>query len=133
MSCTINEQLKKAVIIILFFSLICCSCSDRELGDGYYYLPKYEAVDVGYPEAIVYKSGQEYHFKDVKIRGDVVEVKADSKFIIAQRDPLVGVDINAGFIEYYIILKKNDSLIGPLTNEKFEETTESLGVDLEFE
>lgn len=127
--------MKKASILILISALFFCSCNDRELGDGYYHLPKYEAVDVGYSEgqAIVYKGSQEYHFKDVKIRGDVVEVKADSKFIIAKRDPLVRFDTNSGMIEYYIILKQNDSLIGPLTSEKFEKTAGSLGVNLELE
>lgn len=125
--------MKKASIHILLLALFFCSCNDRELGDGYYHLPKYEAVDVGYPEAIVYKSGQEYHFKDVKIRGDVVEVKADSKFIIAKRDPLVRFDTNSGIIEFYVILKQNDSLIGPLTTEQFDETAGRLGVNLEFE
>ena len=31
---------------------------NQELGEGYYYLPSYEAVDVGYPGgSVVYKSG----------------------------------------------------------------------------
>jgi hypothetical protein len=119
-------------ILLLLIFTFSCSESDRELGDGYYYLPKYEAIDVGYPEAIVYKSSQEYVFNDVKIRGDVKEIKANSKFIIAKRDPLISRDRNTGVLEYYIILKSNDSLIGPLTSEKFKQTTKSLGVNLEF-
>ena len=91
-------------------------------------------MDIGYPEAeaIVYKSGQEYEFSDVRIRGDVEEIKANSKFIIAKRNPIISRDRNTGVLEYYIILKSNDSLIGPLTSEKFKQTTKSLGVNLEF-
>lgn len=121
-------------LLILIFTLICFSCSEGDLGDGYYFLPKYESVDVGYPngEAIVYKSNQEYLFSDVKIRGDVMKVKSDSEFIIAKRDPLVRRDSNTGLIEYYIIIKKNDSLIGPLNREIFEKTIGDIGINLEF-
>ncbi len=121
-------------LLILIFALICFSCSNRDLGDGYYFLPKYESVDVGYPngEAIIYKSNQEYIFSEVKIRGDVVNVKSDTEFIIAKRDPQISRDNNTGLIEYYIIIKKNDSVIGPLNQEIFKKTIGDNGINLEF-
>ncbi|AXP81612.1 hypothetical protein CJ739_2539 [Mariniflexile rhizosphaerae] len=127
--------MKKASVYIFILSIICFSCSERELGNSYYFLPKDEAIDVGYPEgeAIVYKSNKEYVFSNIRIRGDVLEVHADSKFIIAKRDPLISWETNTGVLEYFIILKKNDSLIGPLTSEKFGLKAEKLGVNLEFE
>ena len=55
-------------------SLLCCSCSERDLGEGYYFLPKYESVDIGYPneEAIIYQSKEENQFNNIKINGDVL-------------------------------------------------------------
>ena len=72
--------MKKIFLHILVLTLICYSCSDRELGDGYYFLPKYESIDIGYPEgeAIIYKSNQEYSFDEIKISGDVLEVASNS-------------------------------------------------------
>lgn len=124
-----------SIVYSIILALICFSCNQRELGDDYYYLPKYEAIDIGYPEgeAIVYKSNQEYSFSDVKIRGDVLEVEADSKFIIAKRDPLISNAINTGVVEYYVILKETDSIIGPLTIAKFEETISNLCINLKIE
>jgi hypothetical protein len=127
--------MKKIFLHILVIALICYSCNDRNLGDGYYFLPKYEAIDVGYAnsEAIVYSSNQEYSFDDIKISGDVLEVASNSKFIIAKRDPLVSMDINSGEIEYYIIDKKIDKVFGPLTKDDFIIMIELLGIKLEFD
>lgn len=127
--------MKKIFLHILVLTLICYSCSDRELGDGYYFLPKYESIDVGYPEgeAIIYKSNQEYSFDEIKISGDVLEVASNSKFIIAKRDLLVSMDINSGDIEYYIIEKKIDKVLGPLTKDDFTNKIELLEIKLEFE
>ena len=127
--------MKKILLHILVLTLTCTSCSDRELGDGYFFLPKYESIDVGYPdsEAIIYKSDQEYLFSDIKIRGDVIEVNSNSRFIIAKRDPLLSLDKNSGKIEYYIIDKKIDKTFDPLTKDDFIKQTKNLGLDLEFE
>lgn len=119
--------------MILFFTFI--SCSDRKLGSDYYFLPKYESIDVGYPEseAIIYKSNKEYVFNDIKIRGDILEVNFNSKYIIATRDPLISKDENSGVIEYYIIEKKTDKIFGPLTKENFDKKTVEFNINLEFE
>ncbi|SEC23780.1 Protein of unknown function [Maribacter dokdonensis] len=124
----------KSVLLILISFLICCSCSDRKLGDNYYFLPKYESIDVGYPnnEAIVYKSNQEYVFNNIIIRGDVLEINFNSKYIIAKRDPLISRDKNSGLIEYYIVEKKNDKIFGPLTKKDFDKKTVELNINLEF-
>ncbi|WP_339918454.1 DUF3997 domain-containing protein [Yeosuana marina] len=127
--------MKKAYLHILILLFTCISCSDRKLGNDYYFLPKYESIDVGYPdsEAIVYKSNQEYVFNDIKIRGDVLEVNFNSKYIIAKRDPLISQDENSGVIEYYIIEKKTDKIFGPLTKENFNKKTVEFNINLEFE
>ncbi len=127
--------MKKASLHILILLFICFSCNDRELGNDYYFLPKYESIDVGYPnsEAIVYKSNQEYVYSDIKIQGDVLEVNFNSKYIIAKRNPLINRDENLGLIEYYIIEKKRDKIFGPLTEESFDKKTVELKINLEFE
>ena len=127
--------MKKAFLHILILLLAYAYCSDRKLGNDYYFLPKYESIDVGYPnsEAIVYKSNQEYVFSDIKIRGDVLEANFNSKYIIAKRDPLINREENSGVIEYYIIEKKSDKLFGPLTEKGFDEKTIELKINLEFE
>jgi hypothetical protein len=127
--------MKRLTIHIIVLSFIFCSCSNRDLGDGYYYLPKYESIDIGYPDgaAIIYKSNQEYLYSDVKIQGDVIEVKSNSKYIIAKRNPLINRDKNTEILEYYLILKKNDSLIGPLTNDMLKKAITDTNVNLKFE
>ncbi|WP_179321140.1 DUF3997 domain-containing protein [Winogradskyella helgolandensis] len=127
--------MKKAYLHILILLFTCISCSDRKLGNDYYYLPKYESIDVGYPdsEAIVYKSNQEYVFNDIKIRGDVLEVDFNSKYIIIKRDPLISRDENSGIIEYYIIEKKSDKIFGPMTENDFDKKIVELNINLEFE
>ena len=108
--------------------------SDRELGNGYYHLPKYESIDVGYPdcEAIIYKSTKEYVFSDIIINGDVIDVEFDSEHIISKRDPIINMDKNTGILEYYVIVKKSDKLIGPLTIKEFEQTINDLNIKLDF-
>lgn len=127
--------MKSLSVCALLMCFIVFSCNNWELGGGYYFLPKYEAIDIGYPdqEAIIYKSENEYVFKSVVIRGDVLDVHSNSKYIIAKRDPLVDENKNSGVLEYYIIKKKNDTVIGPLSHKKFLEMTKKLNVNLQFE
>ncbi|WP_289056288.1 hypothetical protein, partial [uncultured Carboxylicivirga sp.] len=130
-----SDTMKKTVFQIFLLSLISISCNDRDLGDGYFYLPKYESIDIGYPncEAILYKSTAEYVFSNVRIRGDVIEVKSNSKYIIVKRDPLIEYDKNTGIIEYYVLLKDNDSLIGPLNKILFEKKIDNLNIKLKLQ
>ncbi|WP_435577847.1 hypothetical protein [Gilvibacter sp.] len=108
------------------------SCDEQKLGDGYFYLPKYEAVDIGYPEqeAIIYKSDQQYSFNEVIIRGDVVAVKSDERFIIAKRDSLLHNGQNLGREDFFIVLKEQDSVLGPLSESSFEKTLIELKINL---
>jgi len=122
------------IIGIIFCIISSCKWSNADLGDNYFYLDKDEAVDVGFSDgAIIYNSPERYFYEKIIITGDVLKVNSDNKFIIAIRDPLTSRDNNTGILEYFIIQKKNDSLIGPLTNEKFYETISNLRINLEFE
>ena len=61
---------------------------EQELGEGYYYLPSYEAVDVKCPGgSVVYKSAQKYLFSLIRIDGDLKGVNANRRFILAVRHP----------------------------------------------
>lgn len=120
-------------ILILLFTFI--SCSERKLGKDYYFLPKYDSIDLGYPnsEAIIYKSNEENVFSDIIIQGDVLEVNFNSKYIISKRNPLISRNENSGLIEYYIIEKKSDKIFGPLTENEFHKKTVELNTGLAFE
>jgi hypothetical protein len=51
------------LVIFVFAFFVQNQIKDNEdLGDGYYYLPPYEALDIGFPEgAVIYKSSQKTH------------------------------------------------------------------------
>lgn len=83
--------------IILFFTLIgiiiglgyhYCDNDNQVLGHDYYYLPDYEALDMGYVGGgILYKSGIKNSFENVIIPANVVKVKANKRYIIAIQKP----------------------------------------------
>jgi hypothetical protein len=93
-----------------------CKWSDAHLGDNYYYLNKYEAIDSGYPDgAIIYKSQQENVFQNVMVNGNVVKVNFNDQFILAKQSPLKHPTDTV----YFIILKKLDKVYGPLKADSF--------------
>lgn len=121
----------RLLIILLGLLFFGCTKSEADLGDNYYWLPKYEAIDVGYPnsEAIVYKSHNRWIFNDIKINGDVVKINSDSKHVVAKRKPN-NIDNNVDKFEFYIIVKEHDSVIGPLNYKTYLETKKELKVDI---
>ncbi len=125
------------VLILAVVGLCILWPTDRELGDGYYYLPKYESIDVGYEncEAIVYKSASENLFSDIKIRGDVISVNSNRNFIVAaQSTPIGCIDefvldgSSIRHLSFFIIVKKTDSLYGPYLLEGYLKKREELKV-----
>ena len=74
-----------AFIVILVLSVaifIFIKQNDQDLGANYYYLPKYEAIDIGYPGGgIVYKSPQKGSFDEIIIHGNVIQAIANKQFI----------------------------------------------------
>ena len=114
-----------------------CGASEQELGDGYYYLPHYEAVDVGYSGgATIYQSNQRYVFNTVLVQGGVVEVQKDNHFIIAARntkwEPRTGESVAGAaakeLLQYYIIVKTTGTVYGPLDKEAYARKREAIGV-----
>lgn len=103
-------------ITIVFF--LFAGCNERDLGDNYYYLPEYEAIDVGYPYSLIYKATQEYSYNDIKIQGNIVGVNHNDEFIIVtQRKDSTGV--NNDNLQYYIIIKNGDLILGPYNKEVY--------------
>jgi hypothetical protein len=108
---------------------------NRELGEGYYYLPEYEAIDIG-GEPMVYKSAQREVFSDVKIVGDLRGVKANRRFIVAVRQPLAAsaagkaVPLKRQELQYFILVKASDTG-GPaaLTGSRRVAISRSSGVE----
>lgn len=83
--------MKKWIIVIcvlitigIVFFITKTEKDTETLGDNYYYLSPYEAIDVGFPEgAIIYKSSQKNLFSDIKIQGEVISINYDKDFIVA--------------------------------------------------
>ena len=114
-------------LLLLFFLALLISCkSEQELGDNYYYLPIYEALDVGFPDgAIIYTGTERYLFDDVLIPSHVVAVNHNDEFILAIRIPKDSIETDRYLIsetnprQYYIIDKKYDKVYGPLGKDKY--------------
>ena len=116
--------------------------NDYELGDGYYYLPAYEALDVG-GTPMVYKSTQRDVFSDIKIEGDLRGVKANRQFVLAVRQPPASpvervwrpAPFNGKGLQYFILVKTSDAVYGPYDWDKYAQQRTRLGVpqDLQVE
>ncbi|WP_187478094.1 hypothetical protein [Amniculibacterium sp. G2-70] len=88
---------------------------DEDLGDGYYFLPEYEAKDIGFPDgAIVYKSFDKNVFEDIKIPATVIEAKNTGDYIVAIQIPQ-----NDTIRKYFVINKKTDEIIENLNRKEF--------------
>lgn len=80
-----NAVLLYIVCIVTLLGIT--SCDRNNNLESYYYLDKGEALDVGYPYgAIVYKSPEEYLYRDVIIGGNVLAFKQNSKYIVAKQN-----------------------------------------------
>lgn len=141
---TISRSVKRAlyVFLILFLS----SCDNTNLGNGYYYLPPDEALDIGYPYgSIIYKSNLKNVFKKIIVPANVVkcDFDADHVFIIQKLDKQLmrkylhdelryhssdSIFRNASFLNrlfkndtnYFIIDKSNNFIDGPMDKNEFD-------------
>ena len=91
---------------------LCLSCNEKNLGGGYYYLPDYEAIDVGYPYgSMIYKSKSEYHYEQILIVSDLVNVRQSGDFIVVKQIPNLEL--------YKKFVHDSDSLRGSITPNLF--------------
>lgn len=108
--------------ISLFFLAMSSCFSEAELGDGYYYLSYYDAIDVGYNEgSLIYKSTQKSYYQTILIQGGIVEVKKNKQFIIVgQNKQQVDRNFKTEVYYYWIIDKKNKpDVYGPFTLDDY--------------
>lgn len=135
-----NKIVIRIFLIFIFCGLIIYFWEDpnEDLGDGYYYLPKYEAMDVGYPHSIIYKSFNKNVFNDIIIEGDVLHAIANKDFILAvQRLETEAIGyaeflrknkLDNKNLNYFIIVKSSDSVYGPYVKDKYLQKCKELGV-----
>lgn len=130
--------MKKWIILILIIAccaivvFFICRNNKQDLGDNYYYLPEYEAVDIGFPDgAVIYKAKQKNVFNDIKIRGKIVDVISNPEFIIAlqKKD---SANFNNDSMQYYIIAKKTDSIYGPYETQEYLKKRKELKIPNEL-
>lgn len=128
-----------AIVIILLIVVLYLTWgrgNEQDLGDNYYYLPKYEAVDIGYPDgAIIYKSAERNVFSDVKIHRNVISVVKNKDFIIAiQQDDSVNIKstqtnvLNSNYLHYFIITKQTDMVYGPFSKNEYLKKRDELKI-----
>ena len=133
--------MKKWIIVIcvlitigIVFFITKTEKDTETLGDNYYYLSPYEAIDVGFPEgAIIYKSSQKNLFSDIKIQGEVISINYDKDFIVAVQQKKSSEElVKDKMLYYFIIEKKLDNVIGPLSKQEYLKKREELGVPREL-
>ena len=133
--------MKKWIIVIcvlitigIVFFITKTEKDTETLGDNYYYLSPYEAIDVGFPEgAIIYKSSQKNLFSDIKIQGEVISINYDKDFIVAVQKKKSSAElVKDKMLYYFIIEKKLDNVIGPLSKQEYLKKREELGVPREL-
>ena len=122
-------SISNSLLIFSICILSGCRWNDANLGHNYYYLNEYNALDWGFSGgAIIYKSEEENVYQDIKISGNVVKVNFDKDFIVAKR---VAKD-NIKDTSYFIIIKKIDSVLGPLDLQSFRLKENELKIELKL-
>ena len=133
--------MKKWIIVIcvlitigIVFFITKTEKDTETLGDNYYYLSPYEAIDVGFPEGdIIYKYYQKNLFSDIKIQGEVISINYDKDFIVAVQQKKSSAElVKDKMLYYFIIEKKLDNVIGPLSKQEYLKKREELGVPREL-
>jgi len=130
-----------SVILLLGILIFILRSDEQDLGDNYYYLPRYEAIDIGFPGGgIIYKSTQKNVFSNIKIYGNVINVNTNEDYIVAIQNADTSyiatthsTDAKKESLQYFIIQKKSDLVYGPYTKEKYLQKREELEVPKELQ
>jgi hypothetical protein len=114
--------------LLTLITISLSSCQDEShLGNSYYYLDSFEAIDVGFPDgAIIYKGDKELHFDTTIISKEVIMVTHNDKFIFAKQ--LATSDIHD--TNYYYIDKYSEVVYGPLTLDSSKKISALLNTGL---
>ena len=101
------------LIIFIVFLISSCGLGFKSLGDDYYL--DYNGVDDFCLVTPASGSGDL-----IVVYGHIVEYAFDDKFILLAETPRDSVDISQYLNkQYYILVKANDSLHGPMSKEDF--------------
>lgn len=133
-----------SVLLLAVVAFLFLSEGGDSLGDNYYYLPEYEAIDMGFHGgAVIYRSKRKNLFSDIKIQGNIINVSHNSEFLIAiqqqvdsfgvKKENFVTKDPNK-VLNYFIIDKDSGTLFGPYTKEQYilKRNQISVPTDLDF-
>ncbi len=125
------KKLIITIIIIVFCAIIVFifkGNKEQYLGDNYYFLTEYEAIDIGFPDgATVYKALHKNVFNDIKIQGNVVDAISNPDFIVASQRKDSSI-IESDSLQYYIIVKKTDSVYGPYNLDEYLQKRKKLNI-----
>ena len=79
--------MKKIVVLLTLITLF--SCNDgSDLGNKYYFLPDYEALDIGYSYgSLVYKSDNKNHFNNILIYSEIERINHNDEYILVIQKP----------------------------------------------
>ena len=119
-------------IVPIFCIISCIPFSEQDLGNGYYYLPEYEAIDIGYPYgSTIYKSDKVlcFHRDNILISGGIIEVDHNDSYILVGQNKSQADDEFDGDVNYFwIVVKMSSDIFGPLSFEQYLEKKKELGV-----
>ena len=138
------------IFLLFIVSLTGCVWDEGVLGDDYYWMPDYEAEDVGYYGSILYKSDNQNILSGIKICPDVINAKSNNTYIIVIQRPnkmvieqmrVEGrIDRKKSYeylyknaTNYYIINKKTDIIYGLLNKEEYLLKRKELNLSERFE
>lgn len=84
--------MKRIIYILLSWCFLINGCkSHRELGNHYYCLDDYDAMDIGYPGSIIYKSSKMCNFENIIIYSRIIDCKSDDNYIIVKQEPNLSI------------------------------------------
>lgn len=108
---------KTTAILICIIMGACSPWSEQELGDGFFFLPSYIAMDVGFDDgSLIYKSTQKNYYQTILIQGGILEVNKDNRFIlVGQNERQMDMNILTEVFYYWIIDKPYTIVYGPFT------------------
>ena len=82
----------KKIYFWLTAIMIFNSCDEKKLGDNYFYLPDYEAQDIGFPYgSIICQSRKQNAFDNILVYSKIDKVERKNDFILVKQKPNLGL------------------------------------------
>ncbi len=107
-------------VLVAGLLILVTRADNQKLGDGYFYLPNYEAIDVGYPDgSIIYKSTKKNLYKEVVVRDNILSVVSDRRYIGVYAKGDLADPQPASGDRFYLVDKISGKVYGPLGDQAF--------------